>query len=189
MKGCPSCQQQNLDEANYCLRCGTSLAEAPNQEEEGTLRSERITRMHELVQSADGSVSLLEKNRELFRNSPAWEKSAMAGLALQKAVEIIRGSFSGEGTSNPSAAKALARVANILDGLPGTEDVVTRYRNAPANSDSLGWADIAREAASKWEKEIKEYRDAAKKMQAEEVKGSGNSSSSGYDIKGDGFLS
>ncbi|MCA9471844.1 MAG: DUF2628 domain-containing protein [Nitrospirales bacterium] len=54
MSPCPSCDQQNPDEANFCLRCGSALAEPDVQEKPEQPSEEEVTAEPE---SSPGGVS------------------------------------------------------------------------------------------------------------------------------------
>ena len=57
-----------------------------------------------------------------------------------------------------------AKAANIIDGSPKCEDVVSVYSNAPNALDTNDWVTVARHAALTWANDLADYFDAAKKI-------------------------
>jgi len=130
------------------------------------LDSELISTMRVLMEKADGSISLRSTNLGLYEKAAAWEKLAICAVMFHKAAVILQGSLKEGSDTQKKAAAALARVANILDGLPGQEEMVSLYRSAPMDLHQADWVYVAREAALQWANDVRDYLEAAKDLKA-----------------------
>ena len=133
------------------------------------LASEKTKTMQILMAKSDGRANLREFIEQLNRDASAWEKLAMAAIVFQKAAAILERSLKTGNVTQESVASAFTRAGNVLDGAPGTEDVVAMCRNAARKPESCDWIRLAHEAAVRWAGDVKDFLDAAK-----QVKGAGS---------------
>lgn len=63
--------------------------------------------------------------------------------------------------SEESAARALARAANLIEGVPEHEKNVARWRTAPIDLNWCSWTTVARAVAGDWRQTAVRFLDAA----------------------------
>jgi hypothetical protein len=123
--------------------------------------------MFELMQNADGGVSLHDQNAALFAGCTAWEQVAMIGCAMQRAAAVIASSLSPD-RDQEVAASALAKAAHILDGVPGLEERVSSFRGAPSHLDYCDWHTVAVQTGMTWAQDSLDMLDLAKRLKLKE---------------------
>jgi hypothetical protein len=115
----------------------------------GHRHSGNTARMAEVLETADGRVSLAAHNRGLFSGAETWESLVMRAWIYERVATLL-GEATSDGGTQEAAASALARAANLIDGVPDDEDNVPLWRNAPANLDWCDWQTVAKTVAASW---------------------------------------
>lgn len=119
--------------------------------------------MSELMDSADGSMNLASKNRELFDGSEPWEQCVMTACVCLRAAKLIEESLKGN-IDVTIAAECLSRVANIIDGVPKYGDCVPMFRSASNDLDAMDWAELAKTTSLSWANDVPVLLDLAKQI-------------------------
>ena len=128
-----------------------------------SLRSDKTVRMVELLAAADGSSSLASDNEALFAGCESWESLALLALVYERVATLLLRAMALD-ASEASAARALARAANLIDGVPEHEKNVPRWRTAPSNLDWCSWTTVARAVAEDWRQTATKFLGAAEVM-------------------------
>ncbi|MGV8073111.1 MAG: hypothetical protein AB2L11_00920 [Syntrophobacteraceae bacterium] len=144
-------------------RCGElrSGGDRGGQPMKASLQSGRIVRMSQSIEAADGNESLARQNRTLFKDSETWESLYMLSLIYERVAMLLREAITWDATME-TAAHALWRAANFIDGVPDHEENVLTWRKAPKNLDWYDWITVANSIADGWSKSAKELQAAAK---------------------------
>lgn len=138
-----------------------SDVDSGTQNLENTLKSSKIKRMLELLQSADGNSSLAHDNRALFGECETWESLAMLSIVYEKVATLLHEAMEWD-ASTETAAHSLWRAANIVDGVPDHEETVLMWRKVPEKFDSVT---VAKMIAKRWSEDAKEFMATAKNLQ------------------------
>ena len=130
-----------------------------------SLRSDKTVRMAELLATTDGSNSLAPDNAALFADCESWESLVLLALVYERVAMLLLRAMAAD-ASEASAARALARAANLIDGVPDHEKNVPRWRTAPSNVDWCSWTTVARAVGEDWRQTAMKFLDAAEVIQS-----------------------
>jgi hypothetical protein len=125
-----------------------------------SLRSDKTVRMADLLATADGSGSLAAENEALFAGCESWESLVLLALVYERVAALLLKAMAAD-ASEKSAARALARAANLIDGVPEHEVNVERWRTAPDNLDWCSWTTVARAVGGDWSQTAVRFTDTA----------------------------
>jgi len=125
-----------------------------------SLRSDKTVRMAELLATADGSRSLACENEGLFADCEPWESLVLLALVYERVAALLHKAMAAD-AREASAARALARAANLIEGVPEHEENVPRWRTAPSNLDWCSWTTVARAVAGDWGETAVRFLEAA----------------------------
>lgn len=131
-----------------------------NQSLKESLHSGKTLYMSKLLEAADGNISTASRNRELFAGSEAWESLVLLALIYEKVATLLVEAMS-ESDAQETAANALSRAANLIDGVPDHEENVLLWRSAPENLDFCDWVTVARAVVTNWSETAQKFLDTA----------------------------